>query len=254
MQKDNFIEIIKTEFEKKCERNKQYSLRSFSRDLGVDASNLSKILSYQKPLGQTLKMKLAKKLGFTDAEIETIVKGVFANTRDADYESHNLEVFHIISEWQHYAILELFKLKGFQPTPIEIGKRLGIDRKLALESLNRLKEVGMVKLNKKTKKLELESESSSAILSQDTSKAHRNQQQEILEGAIDALHNIPVEHRSQTSMTMAVDLDKLPEAKELIKEFRRNMGRLLSSGAELNEVYQLSISLYPLTKTFVQDR
>lgn len=250
MQKDSFVEIVRSEFEKKCERNKQYSLRSFSRDLGIDASNLSKILSYQKPLGKTLKAKLAKELGFADAEIETMTKGLFARTSDSSYEPLELDVFQVVSQWQHFAILELFKVKDFQPTAKEIQKRLGIDLKLANESLKRLVEVGMIKKNPKTKTFELASDSSSTILSQATSKAHRNQQQQILEGAIDALHNVPIEWRSQTSMTMAVDVDKIDEAKELIKEFRRNMGRLLSSGKELRDVYQLSISLYPLTNSY----
>jgi plasmid maintenance system antidote protein VapI/DNA-binding MarR family transcriptional regulator len=250
MQKDSFVEILRAEFEKKCDRNKQYSLRSFSRDLEIDASNLSKILSYQKPLGAMLKVRLAKSLGFAESEIETLSKGLFSKTSDVDYESHELDAFQIVSQWQHYAILELFKLENFQPTPAQIQKHLGIDKKLAEESLKRLKEVGMIKQNKTTKVLELTSDSSSSILSQATSKAHRNQQQEILEGAIDALNKVPIEWRSQTSMTMAVDIEKLDEARELIKEFRRKMGRLLGSGKKLNEVYQLSVSLYPLTHPY----
>lgn len=250
MQKDPLIEIIKSEFEKKCERNKQYSLRSFSRDLEMDVSNLSKILSYQKPVGKNLREKLAKKLGFTEEEIEKLSTGKFANTLDSSYESHDLEIFQIVSQWQHYAILELFKIKNFNATPEEIQKSLGVTEKVATESLARLEEVGLIKLNKKTKRLEPVDESSSSILNQATSKAHRNQQKEILEGAIDALAEIPIEWRSQSSMTMAIDVEKLPEARDMIKDFRRNLGRLLSSSKNLNEVYQLSVSLYPLTNNY----
>lgn len=81
-----------------------------------------------------------------------------------------------------------------------------------------------------------------------TSKAHREHQKQILEGAIDALENTSIEVRSQSSMTIAIDTNNLDAAKELIKNFRREMGRLLSSSSQLDEVYQLSISLYPLTE------
>ncbi len=46
---------------------------------------------------------------------------------------------------------------------------------------------------------------------------------------------------------MAVDSEKIPEAKILIKEFRQKMSALLESGKK-DEVYQLAVQLYPLSK------
>jgi hypothetical protein len=47
-------------------------------------------------------------------------------------------------------------------------------------------------------------------------------------------------------MTVAVDLDKISEAKEVIREFRRKMSTLFSEGNK-SEVYNLAIQLYPLS-------
>ena len=58
-----------------------------------------------------------------------------------------------------------------------------------------------------------------------------------------------MERRDQTSMTMAIDTKLLPQAKEKIKKFRRDMDRLLQSSDTKDEVYHLSVSLYPVTKT-----
>ena len=48
-------------------------------------------------------------------------------------------------------------------------------------------------------------------------------------------------------MTMAINKEKLPEAKERIKKFRRELSQFLNEGETNNEVYNLSISLYPVT-------
>ena len=48
-------------------------------------------------------------------------------------------------------------------------------------------------------------------------------------------------------MNLAIDLSKLPEAKTIIREFRRKMATLLRDGKK-TDVYQLGIQFYPLTK------
>ena len=48
-------------------------------------------------------------------------------------------------------------------------------------------------------------------------------------------------------MTLAIDPEKIPEAKLIIREFRKKMGSLLNSGTK-REVYQLGIQFYPVTK------
>ncbi len=247
MKNDPLIEILKKGFDQKKKRNPAYSLRSYSRDLGLDPSNLSKILGYQKEMGARLRLKLGKKLGFEKAEIESWLKpAIHSRTINQDYSEHSLQVFQVVSEWQHYAILEYFKLKGCQQEPKAIAEALGLSLKNIKESLQRLTDSGL--LLKTEDGYEPAEESSSSILNVATSKAHREQQKQILEGAIDALENVPIERRSQSSITMAIDCEKLDEAKELIKNFRRDLGRLLSTSSQLTDVYQLSVSLYPVTK------
>lgn len=249
MKRDPLIEILKSEFSRKKSRNNAYSLRSYSRDLGIDPSNLSKILNRQKDVGPRLRSNLAKKLGFEISEVDSwLLPASFSKTRDKDYNPHNLEVFQIISGWQHYAILEILKVKDFEPTPRTISKCLELNIDVARESLNRLQKVGLLVVDPKTRRLVPAEMSSSSILNVATSKAHREQQRQILDGAIDALAETPIELRSQSSITMAIDSRKLDEARELVKKFRREMGRLLSASENLDEVYQLSVSLYPVSK------
>jgi hypothetical protein len=244
---DQFVELIKAEFERRRTRNQAYSLRSFSRDLAVDASNLSKILSYQKSPGSRLKKKLGLRLGLGSEELtdwlEPKSRGVM---KDSVFKSHRLEVFEVISGWQHYAILELFRTEKFSAEPRRIAARLGLTLATCKESLERLEKVGLLGRDKRGR-LRLVDDVSSSILDVATSRAHRNQQREILESAIDALDRVPIEHRSQSSITMAIDSRKIEQAKILIKAFRRDLATLLTESATLDEVYQLSVSLYPVS-------
>lgn len=248
MRNDPLVEILKKNFEHRKARNKAYSLRSFSRDLGLDPSNLSKILSYQKEVGSRLRLKLGKLMGFETRDVEGWLKPTLhSKTANQDYAVHDLQVFEIVSEWQHYAFLEYFKMTEASQNPKVIAEHLGIPLKKAEESLGRLLATGLLVKTKEGYKAR--EDSSSSILNTATSKAHREQQKQILEGAIDALENIPLELRSQSSITMAVDSRKLNQARELIKNFRRDLGRLMSTSNHLDHVYQLSISLYPVTQT-----
>lgn len=246
MKRDALVEMLINELGRKKARNPAFSLRSFSKQLGIDASNLSKILNYQKEPGTRLKTKLAKKIGLKEGDLDQILSAPQPNApKDSDYVSHSLEIFQVVASWHHYAILELFKLTNFNPTPARISKRLGIPVGEAEEALRRLLRVGLVE--KIDGRLVSKDDFSSSILTVATSKAHREHQREILEKAIDALENIPIEQRSQSSMTLALDSTKIDEAKRLIKKFRRDLGRCLSSSENLDEVYHLSVSLYPVT-------
>jgi len=250
--KNSLIERLKKEYQLKKQRNKSYSLRAFSRFLSIDPSNLSKIMNGQLTPGNKLKEKLAHKLGINSKII--LNSPSYRNTDDSVYSDHALDIFSIISDWHHYALLEIIKLKKYRNkfNKASIAKDLGISMTEFNAAVARLINHGLLKLNSKSGKMENNSESSSSILNVNTSTAHRNQQKQILEKAIDALETIPPEKRSQSSMTFALDRKKLPMATQMIKEFRRELAAFLSDSNNLDDVYHLSISLYPTTSIHKQ--
>lgn len=243
MEIDPIVEILREQLAGRQAGNASYSLRSYARDLDIDASNLSKILSYKKPLGHKLRKEMAKKVGCSPLNDRLTNE---KKIDDSDYESHSLDVFRIVSSWQYYAILELSKLPGIQINSKTVSKQLGITPELAQTSISKLKKLGLLTPNE-SGSLKCSTDSSSSILETATSQAQRNQQKQILEKAIEALEKTPVENRSQSSMTVAIDSERLDEAKKKIAHFRRGLSRFLSQGDSLNSVYHLSISLYPVT-------
>ncbi|MBP7843881.1 MAG: TIGR02147 family protein, partial [Proteobacteria bacterium] len=62
-----------------------------------------------------------------------------------------------------------------------------------------------------------------------------------------SLEEVPLNWRDVTSITMPIDTKKLTEAKRLIRQFQDDLSELLESG-ESNEVYRMSIALFPLSE------
>jgi transcriptional regulator with XRE-family HTH domain len=68
------------------------------------------------------------------------------------------------------------------------------------------------------------------------------------------LEKMPTEEREQSTITLTVDEARLHEAKERIKEFRKELATLLDSGsATQGKSYQISVSLFPVSGFIVND-
>lgn len=245
MNNDQMVDKIRAELQRRRVKNPSYSLRSFARDLDVDPSNLSKILARKKSPGKYLALKIGEGIGFAPGDQDWIFRSL-PELLEGTPAPQEVEKFKIISGWQHAAILELAKVSGFKMTAENIADRLGLTRAVVEESLQRLETVGFV-LRSETGVFKVKSEGTPKDLHLASSEPYLEQQREVLKGALQALERVPIEMRSQTSMTFAIDSKRLDEAKLLIKKFRRQMATLLAEGGALDEVYQLSVSLYPVT-------
>ena len=82
-----------------------------------------------------------------------------------------------------------------------------------------------------------------------SNSAKRKYQKQILKKSIEAIDTFPIADRSHSGMTMAIHRKKIPQVKELIQTFRRNVAELLNDGSDKDAVYQLAISFFPLSQT-----
>jgi uncharacterized protein (TIGR02147 family) len=80
------------------------------------------------------------------------------------------------------------------------------------------------------------------------SAALRKSHKQTLEQAIEALDNVELSQRDITSITMAIDVKKIPLAKEMIRKFRRELAAALETDKR-TEVYNLNVQLVPVSKT-----
>jgi uncharacterized protein (TIGR02147 family) len=255
----DFRLFLQEELLRRCRANPSYSLRAFAKSLGTDFSSLSKILKGKRPLGPRAIRNLGKRLGLGPAELQRYLGGLKRSHNaitgsettlieaDTDYGQLALDSFQIISDWQHYAILELMRVDQFRSEEKWIARALGITVSEAHITLERLERVGLIE---KTAEgwVDISGGKSTTVHNEFTATAFRSLQRQILERALVALEEVPMEKRDQSSMTMAIDTDRLPEAKEMIKDFRRKLAKFLSRGERRDQVYNLGISLYPVSK------
>ena len=137
-------------------------------------------------------------------------------------------------------------MKDFVSKHSWIASTLGISYAEAKSAVSRLERLGLIKKDQSGKWKNL-SNGLTTTNNPFTTSAFRKLQRQVLERALIKLEEIPLSHRDQSSMTMAIDTRKIPEAKNLIKEFRRKLLRVLGDGKSLDEVYHLSVSLYPIS-------
>lgn len=255
----SYRELLATELSQRCERNPRYSLRAFAKALGVDASVLSRVLSGHRALSiatarrvaETLRLPPERKTAFLASIVteqgngpdNSRSKKLAKNRREA-FELEP-EVFRVISDWYHYAILELTFTASFRPDPRWVAKQLGIQVSEARLALDRLLKLGLLeraggKVRKAKPALTIKDKTT-------TSTAQRAHQRQILEKAIASLEADPLDRRSMTGMTMAIDPSKIELARRRIQSFMSSLCAELGSGSS-RTVYQLGIALYPLQK------
>ncbi|NUM58712.1 MAG: TIGR02147 family protein [Bdellovibrionaceae bacterium] len=241
----NFRLWLQRQFTERCKRNPRYSLRAFSKYLCIDPSSLSQILSGKRPLSKKNVQNICQKLLATPKDLQSFGLMTLEQVTDPNYIQLTQDNFAVISEWYHYAILELTYISGFKTDTKWISKKLSITTEEAKSAVERLKRLGLVleengTLVKSSKFLTNHSNAN-------TSTAHKEFQKQVIEKALLAVDECSAEDKDITSMTMAIDISKLDKARELTRKYRREMCALLENG-EQTQVYNLGIQLYPISK------
>jgi uncharacterized protein (TIGR02147 family) len=260
-QTEFFLNCLSGELARRCDLNPRYSLRAFAKACEISPGVLSQFLSGKRVPSYKIAQKLIAHLNLSPDEEQKFLNSlaqkhqrrgllrlspVFkksggpVQSRDLD-----VELFKIIGDWYHYAILMLTCTENFRSDPKWIASQLSIsviEAKLAVE---RLLELGFLK--SEGKKLICSEPHFTTADKNLTSTALKKHVKQSLEKAIHSVDNDPIEKRSMTYMTMAIDEAKLPEAKALVEEFTNKMSILLESGKK-TRVYEFGTYLYPLQK------
>jgi transcriptional regulator with XRE-family HTH domain len=247
----DFRSLLQLELTARCQKNPNYSLRSFARSLQVEPSALSQIINGKRPLTQKMRLRLGTALGLSLHEIKEIPITKDEDTDDRKtlkYQEIGLDAFAAISDWYHYAILELTYVEGFKPDSSWISKRLGITKSETNIAIERLFRLGLLK---KTKNGQWTDASENGVLSHIhpslTSSAAKKYQKQLLELSSRSLVEDPIQERNHTSATFCFDTDDLPRAIEEISKFRRKFAAEFQPKKKAKQVYQLQISFFPLS-------
>lgn len=253
----NHIDILKNALQSKQEVNPRYSLRSFAKKLGIHPGTISSILSGKRAMNEdqanvivkTLSLKEKQKKAFLRSVRRVFIKLNIQQTPEEKYPTNTKIIaenayYHVIAEWEHYAILSLLNLKCFDSSVSWISLRLGIDEKRTRKVLENLLICELIEQSEGKIVRRYDCIASSIDVKSD---ALIESHSEILDMAKEKLLTVPLSKRGYFSETMAIDVDKLDEAKDLIRDFKDKLATFLEK-ENATEVYNLGIQLFPLTK------
>jgi uncharacterized protein (TIGR02147 family) len=242
------IDHMKQTFAERCRKNPAYSLRAFSRSLGMDCSTVSSIMKGKRPLTIKSARKILNGLDIVNpVQAQAMIAETFTDKKNdtkLDYQQLSIESAEAISFWQHFAILAALELKGFKATDRNISERLTIPLGVVWECLDRLEKLGLV--NKAASVWELTGKNISTP-SDIPSAVLREGHRQHIKKALQSLDEDPVEVRDISGITMSISKARLKEAKKMIQEFRRNLSTLLEHGSR-DAVYRLNVQLFPLSR------
>lgn len=260
------VEFLATELKNRTQRNPRYSLRAFAHALKLSPGELSEILRGRRRLTAKTAVKISKALGLNPLEIQTLLTLVrTAESQEAagmgdsadQLKARQLtaDLFHLVSDWYCFSILNLADTRGFSFEPKRIARRLGISENESRIALERLERVGLIERIRQDGR-ELLQVTPDYVLSPNgiPSEAVRNFHRQILEKARVALDEQSVDEREISGVSFAIDPAELPKLKKEIHAFLDRCVEKVSKQdpRKKTEVYHFETVLFRLSKPEVQ--
>ena len=263
MNYNTYHDLLNEEFEKRKDLNSSYSLRAFARDLGISAPRLSQVLNQKHGLSLDAATKIAEKLKldseskqwFCDSVGSIHARGFNQRVNFKEkinqykrvatsYSELQLEYFKVISDWYHFAILELTSLQDFKNDSKWIASTLEISEEEVLSAIERMKNLDLIreengKLVDVFKFLATPGDIPSLSLKKFNAQ--------LMKKAMGAIYEQDVFNREISNNIFSINKDQLPEFKEHIRKFRRELDGQAASIKEKNAVYCLGIQFFELT-------
>ncbi|MGE3760591.1 MAG: TIGR02147 family protein, partial [Pseudobdellovibrionaceae bacterium] len=188
----DYRDFLKYSLELRIQKNPKYSLRAFARDLDVAPQVLSSVFNKKKGISTEVATKISFRLNLNEQETNyfcDLVDLAHARSgasrkiaalrltrykRDLKFQTVKDDAFRVISDWYHYAILELTFVEGFISDISWIAKRLQISNHETKQAVERLKRLDLlIEKNSVFKKTETNLTTSHDIPSEAIQKFNR---------------------------------------------------------------------------------
>ncbi len=205
------------------------------------------MLKGKRVLSNTIKRKIAERLVLSPSEAhEFFASDLPENLKmiPDDRLTISQDQFHLISDWWYFALLSLLKTKNFRNNVGWMASRLGLKPSLVVEAWDRLFRLGYLgRQGAKVVHKQPNLKTTDNLKDLSIRKSHL----EDLKLIENSLLNVPIEFRDNYSSTFVVNKEDLPKIKEMVRVFHTQL--LSKVGRESgDEVYKISVALYPLTK------
>ncbi len=263
----DYREFLKSWYEDAKERHSTFSYRVFSKKAGFNTSNfLMLVIKGQRNLTEQSLSKVIIGLNLNKQEQEFFRNLVFFNQAKTHNEKNNYyqrllqskkfnelkpiekQHYDYYSTWYHPVIRELVCSAEFDGTPEWLSKRLfpSVTPTQCAKSIELLEGLGFIeKMDSKRWK------QTSSIVSTGpelTSLVVHNYHKNILELSKAVMDKISTRHRDVSTLTLGVKRERIAQLKDKIREFRQEILQMVSVDTEPEEVVQLNMQFFPVTK------
>jgi uncharacterized protein (TIGR02147 family) len=260
--------FLKAMFQYRKETTPGYSHRYFARMAGFASPNFLKlVIDAKRSLTSASISQVAKGFKLKKPEREFFENLVYMNqSEDLAEKGHyyrkmialsprggikkiDQAQYDYFSRWYLPVIRELAVFGDRSQTAEQIAGRLNppVRVKEVENALDRLMQLGLIR-----KDAQGRWEQTSALLStgpEVKSVLIANFHREMIRLADTAIERFPAEKRDITALTLSIGKDRLPELKEKIAEFRQEILKNFAGDAEPDQIIQINIQVFPVTRT-----
>lgn len=243
---DVIVDFLNKEFLRRKKKNARYSIRAFAKALGVDASAFARILKGERKLSAPVARTVLDRLNLDESLKATLLLSLHEPSStfpdDRDYVVPPASTAKWMAHWEFYAVLSILEIPKVAQDVDALAERLGSRRETISGILGCLAENGLIrKVNRRWVPSGVRLTTPPDFPAASAKASHR----ENIEKSIESLMSGDWQTRDISGITVAMPIEKFPEAVRRIKVFRRMLGRYLGEG-EPDSVYRLNIQFFPL--------
>jgi uncharacterized protein (TIGR02147 family) len=263
----DFRSFLRDYYEAARLKDKKFSFRYFSRIAGFSSSGaILKIMNGKTNLSPAGADKISKALKLNKEETSFFKSLVgFGQSKTPTEKQYFAEQllkaktyrkikplsemqFRFYSQWYYSVVREMVELPGFKEDPEWIAGRLyfAITPREAKHTLEDLLALGMVVRNPGGKLAMADAHISAGdeVYFSQAVNCHR----QFLQRASESIDLVAREKRDISAMTICISPEGAAKLKEMIQKFRKDIVEFISGDAQTDQIYQLNMQLFPLTK------
>ena len=261
----SYVEVLREEFRGRQTKNETYSLRAFAKALKISHAHLSQVLRKKKRLSLNEAIRIGALLQWDEqrqrlfflmveycwvrsrSEKERVAKELKAHSKAVAQKAYEVPAAHAlkINSWHHFALLELSEIETFCPDPSWIAKKLEISATDVKKIIESLEIAGLLSVSDGFKKVHT-NYTVGRVWTEEQKHARDKAHAFHLNQASKSLQSDSLSERDFSSVTMAFQKEKLPDAKKLIAEFRKSLLQLGERCSTKNSVFQLNVQFFEI--------
>lgn len=243
----SFADFLHSKYLERQQRNAKYSMRSFSRDIGVSSGRLTNLLKGRDIPGDETVEKFFAIFNVAEEERLRLKKTIYSQKylrRGPGFSKQlNEEEFSRISDWKTWSVFTMFQASDFQPTLVWFSQKLKLTSEEIDVCLKKLLDLGLIAEKEEFYELVCQSVTTTNDV---PSVAIRKFHKEFIPVGVKSLDRVRVEERDVSSLSICIDKNMLPEYKKALAEFRAKLSQIARQAEVSNELYQLNIQFFPV--------